>query len=124
MLESKLWAEIPLFWCAPTDDGRAPHEVKSTDSMLFRGPRPGRFFSVGFVDGHCKMCEETLFTAPDPGITTDYGGPFDQDNGTPRGLQEILQATMLGDTAKVREFLAAADEWRARYRKAHKRKFP
>lgn len=106
MLESRIGNKIPLLWCPLADDGGAPHEVKSTDSMLFIGPRPGRFFSVGFLDGHCRMCEETMFTKPNSGITADYGGPFDQDNGTPRGLQEILQAAMLGDTARVPELLA------------------
>ena len=106
MLESGLWNRTPLLWCPPAADGGAPHEVRSTDSRLFRGPRPGRFFSVGFLDGHWEMCEETMFTKPDSHITTDYGGPFDQGNGTPRGLQGILQAAKLGDTAKVREFLA------------------
>ncbi len=106
IVESELWNKTPLLWCAPADDGGAPHEVKSTDSMLFRGPRPGRFFSVGFLDGHCEMCEEAVFTKADSHVTTDYGGPFDQDDRTPRGLQEILQAAMLGDTAKMRELLA------------------
>jgi len=44
--------------------------------------------------------------------------------GTDGNKLHEIPAEFFGSQRKVRQFLAAADEWRARYRKAHKRRFP